>query len=248
GSRDRCPAVLPLPNLPGNHEGPRDHRHRHNLRQGQHREMDIHPEEHHLPRHQAAPPHAAELVTPNVTLRRLIQSWCTLHAAHGIQRLPTPKPPVSKSQLLKILNHAQTPQTQIKSLQTLKSIASHNQTNRRCMENAGVPDFLASLIVTNTESRKACEEALTILFTLQLSESGLKALTLNTEFLESLTRFMQHAGYESRVYAVMMLKSMLEAADPALQINLRPEFFVELAQILSDNGACQNAFMSCPKH
>ncbi|GFP89901.1 E3 ubiquitin-protein ligase pub23 [Phtheirospermum japonicum] len=38
-------------------------------------------------------PDVAELVTPNVTLRRLIQSWCTLHAAHDIQRLPTPKPP-----------------------------------------------------------------------------------------------------------------------------------------------------------
>ncbi|KAL3628139.1 hypothetical protein CASFOL_027185 [Castilleja foliolosa] len=194
---------------------------------------------------------AAEFVTPNITLRRLIQSWCTIHAADGVERLPTPKPAVSKSQIQKILNGAQNPQTQIESLQILKSIASQNQTNKRCMENAGVPEFLSSLIVRKTlrasrpespeESIKACEEALSILFTLQLSESGLKALTLNTDFLESLTRFMQHAGYESRVHAVMMLKSILEAADPAQQINLRPEFFVELAQILSDNGVCQNA-------
>ncbi|KAL3642735.1 hypothetical protein CASFOL_013550 [Castilleja foliolosa] len=196
---------------------------------------------------------AAELVTPNIILRRLIQSWCTLHA---VERLPTPKSPVTKSQLLKIINDAKTPQIQIKSLQILKSIAYQNQTNKRVMENSGVPDFLASLIVRKMnrafrpespeldmleESRKACEQALTILFTLQLSVSGLKALTLNTEFIESLTRFIHHASYESRVYAVKMLKSMLEAADPALQINLRPEFFVELAQILCDHGVCQNA-------
>ncbi|KAK6147264.1 hypothetical protein DH2020_018176 [Rehmannia glutinosa] len=123
-------------------------------------------------------------------------------------------------------------------------------------KTAGTAEFLASLIVKNTlrasrsESSseedfsdliKASEEALSVLYGLQLSESGLKSLTLNGEFLESLTRFMQYASYESRVYAVMMLKSMLEVADPAQLINLRPEFFVELAQILRDQHVCQNA-------
>ncbi|KAL6575078.1 hypothetical protein OROMI_012363 [Orobanche minor] len=198
----------------------------------------------------------AELVTPNVTLRRLIQSWCTLHAAHGIERLPTPRPPVSKPQLLKLLGDAETPHIQIKSLQTLRSIASQNQTNKRCMENAGVVEFLASLFVRKTrhssrpelsesdlsESREACEEALKILFTLQLSESGLKSLSRSNDFLESLTRFIQCASYEMRVYAVMMLNSMLEVADPAQHINLHPAFFRELAQILSSaHDVCQNA-------
>ncbi|KAK6147306.1 hypothetical protein DH2020_018218 [Rehmannia glutinosa] len=200
---------------------------------------------------------AAADLTPNITLRRLIQSWCTLHAAQGIERLPTPKPPVSKPQILKILKDAKNiPQMQMKCLQRLRSIASQNQTNKRCMETVGTAEFLASLIVKNTlrasrsESSseedfsdliKASEEALSVLYGLQLSESGLKSLTLNGEFLESLTRFMQYASYESRVYAVMMLKSMLEVADPAQLINLRPEFFVELAQILRDQHVCQNA-------
>ncbi|KAI3472296.1 hypothetical protein Pfo_030120 [Paulownia fortunei] len=175
-------------------------------------------------------------LTPNITLRRLMQSWCTLHASQGIERLPTPKAPVSKPQLLKLLNDAMTPQMQMKS-----------------METVGAAEFLASLIVKKTiqasraevsedlsELKKACEEALSIIYSLQLSESGLKSLTVNGEFVESLTRFMQCGGYESRAYAVMMLKSMLEVADPAQLINLRPEFFVELAQILNDQ-ICQKA-------
>ncbi|KAK6147302.1 hypothetical protein DH2020_018214 [Rehmannia glutinosa] len=167
---------------------------------------------------------AAADLTPNITLRRLIQSWCTLHAAQGIERLPTPKPPVSKPQILKILKDAKNiPQMQMKCLQRLRSIASQNQTN------------------------KASEEALSVLYGLQLSESGLKSLTLNGEFLESLTRFMQYASYESRVYAVMMLKSMLEVADPAQLINLRPEFFVELAQILRDQH-CADGRSELTKH
>ncbi|KAL2250840.1 E3 ubiquitin-protein ligase PUB22-like [Sesamum indicum] len=193
-------------------------------------------------------------LTPNITLRRLIQSWCTLHAAHGIQRLPTPKAPVSKPQLLKLLNDAKTPQMQFECLKRLRSIASQNQTNRRCMETAGTAEFLASLVVQKTlqasrdevseeslsELRKACEEALSILYGLQLSESSLKSLT-NNEFVESLTRIMQSGSYESRAYAVMLLKSMLEAADPAqVLIKLQPQFFVGLAQILNDQ-ICQKA-------
>jgi hypothetical protein len=84
-----------------------------------------------------------------------------------------------------------------------------------------------------SDFRKACDDALSILYSLQLSESGLKALNSN-EFVESLTLIMQHGSYESRAYAVMLLKSMLEVADPRFLINLRPEFFSELAQILKD--------------
>ncbi|GFP82679.1 E3 ubiquitin-protein ligase pub23 [Phtheirospermum japonicum] len=208
-----------------------------------------------------------ELITPNIILRRLIQSWCTLHAPQGIQRLPTPKAHVSKSQLLKILDEAKksNPQTQMKCLQSIRSIASQNQTNKRCMESAGVPGFLSDLIVQKTREasrsetsedlsdlRKACDEALSILCSLQLSESGLKALN-NAEFVESLTLIMQFGNYESRAYATMLLKSMLEVADPSLLINLRPEFFAEFRQTLDDQishkatkGTLKALIAACP--
>ncbi|KAH7854280.1 hypothetical protein Vadar_012051 [Vaccinium darrowii] len=125
-------------------------------------------------------------LTPNHTLRRLIQSWCTLNASNGIERVPTPKPPVNKSQITKLLNNAKSPQKQMECLKRLRSIASINETNKRCIESSGAVDFLASL-VKNT-SVGACDdgdevtklisdEALSLLFSLQLSESALKSLT-----------------------------------------------------------------------
>ncbi|CAA0818796.1 E3 ubiquitin-protein ligase PUB23 [Striga hermonthica] len=182
---------------------------------------------------------AADLTTPNVILRRLIQSWCTLHSAH---RLPTPKPPATPSQIHKLLAAAANPSTQIESLQTLRSIASQSQTNRISMENAGVHDFLASLVVNEPYgSKKVREEALAVLFALQLSESGLEFLAQNPEFPQALARLLPHASYESRVHAVVILKSVLEAANPTRQIHLRHEFFLELAQILRTQGVLQNA-------
>ncbi|KAH1194037.1 E3 ubiquitin-protein ligase PUB22 [Glycine max] len=41
-------------------------------------------------------------LTPNHTLRRLIQSWCTLNASLGVERIPTPKSPIDKT-------HCETP-------------------------------------------------------------------------------------------------------------------------------------------
>ncbi|CAI9766402.1 unnamed protein product [Fraxinus pennsylvanica] len=189
-------------------------------------------------------------LAPNITVRRLIQSWCVLHASHGIERYPTPKAPISKPQLLKIFKDAKSSQMQMKCLQILKSIAFENESNKRCMEKAGTAEFLASLLVKKimeessieesedlSESTRIIDEALTILVHLQLSESCLKSLLKNNgnQFIESLTHIIQSRRYKSRAYAVMLLKSMFEVVeDPTLLAILKPQFFIELVQILKD--------------
>lgn len=179
-------------------------------------------------------------MTPNITLRRVIQSWCTLNASHGVERFPTPKPPVSKSQILKLLRQAKSsPEMQITCLQTLKSIALENEANKRCMENAGVAAFLAAIIRSNDNketSEDPTDDALSILYNLGLSENSLKSiLGHDTQFIDSLVRVMQRGSYESRAYAVMLLKSMLETADPLQLTSLNPSFFSQAVQILRDN-------------
>ncbi|KAK8494072.1 hypothetical protein V6N13_126147 [Hibiscus sabdariffa] len=186
-------------------------------------------------------------LTPNHTLRRLIQSWCLLNSSHGIERIPTPKPPISKPQIIKLLHDANSPRQQIKCLKRLQSIASQNVTNKRCMESSGVVEFLASIVSNNDsaaaeeslsnefESIRPVDEALSILYSLQLSQAGLKNLmSKNADFVASLTRVIHVGSYESRVFALLLLKSMLEIADPVQLVSLRPELFVELVRVLRD--------------
>ncbi|KAH0764314.1 hypothetical protein KY285_000185 [Solanum tuberosum] len=181
-------------------------------------------------------------LTPNVTLRRFIQSWCTINASHGIERFPTPKPPVSKPQIIKLLKEAKSPKMQMKSLKRLRSIASENDANKRCMESAGAMEFLASIINNSNEMfeeegfMSIKNEALSILYQLKLSENGLRSLimTRNGEFIESLTRVMQHGSYESRAYAVMLMKDMFEVSTPTLLLSLKQEFFIQVVQVLRD--------------
>ncbi|KAM3324594.1 E3 ubiquitin-protein ligase PUB23-like [Capsicum chacoense] len=182
-------------------------------------------------------------LTPNVTLRRFIQSWCTLNASHGIERFPTPKPPVSKAQILKLLKEAKSREMQMKSLNTLRSIASVNDANKRCMESAGAAEFLASVVIDSSDVldeegfTSTKDEALSILYQLKLSEDGLRSLITsgNGEFIESLTCVMQRGSYESRAYAVMLMKDMFEASTlPTLFSSLKKEFFAQVVRVLRD--------------
>lgn len=48
-------------------------------------------------------PRDIELLTPNHMLRRLIQAWCIANASNGIDRIPTPKYPLNKSHILRLV-------------------------------------------------------------------------------------------------------------------------------------------------
>ncbi|KAM7264290.1 hypothetical protein ACFE04_001973 [Oxalis oulophora] len=189
----------------------------------------------------------ADYLIPNVTLRRLIQSWCTLNAAHGYERIPTPKPIISKVQIVKIVNEAKKATTlnKLNCLKRLRSIASENATNKRCIESSGAVEFLVSIVCENSNLEQGrvfepslTDEALSILHNLQLSESKLKSFS--SEFVECLIRVMQIGSYESRAYTILLLKSILEVSDPMRLINLRSEIFLEIVQVLRDQISTQS--------
>jgi hypothetical protein len=182
-------------------------------------------------------------LTPNHTLRRLIQSWCTDNASHGIERILTPKPPINKIQIAKLLNNAKSPELKIKCLQKLHSLAFESAANKRCMEATGVViDFLASIVSAVEEDEEASndgiDEALSILSGLQLSDATLKRLIgRNGDFIKSLIRAMERGSYETCAHAVLLLKSMMEVSGPMLMISLETELFVELVHVLHDQGS-----------
>ncbi|XP_057957189.1 E3 ubiquitin-protein ligase PUB23-like [Malania oleifera] len=175
-------------------------------------------------------------LTPNHTLRRLIQAWCTLHATHGIERFPTPKPPATISQILKLLDDAKSPHLQLTSLRKLRLLASESDANKRSLEAAGVVDFLASLLKNNTTTHlDIASDAVTILHNLHVSDSALKNILLKDDVVDSLIVLLQRGSYESRAYAALLLQSMYEVAEPAQIMGLRKEFFVEIVQLLRDH-------------
>ncbi|KAF8396372.1 hypothetical protein HHK36_017989 [Tetracentron sinense] len=156
-------------------------------------------------------------LTPNHTVRRLIQAWCTLNASHGVERILTPKPPIDKTQIVKLLNDSRVPQLQMKSLQKLRLVASESESNQRCMEAAGAIEFLSSIIKNDSfmaiegssddgfELTRASDEALSILSYLQISVAGLKNLLgKHGEFIESLMQVLQRGSYQSQALRLLI--------------------------------------------
>ncbi|XP_077230669.1 E3 ubiquitin-protein ligase PUB22-like [Tasmannia lanceolata] len=200
---------------------------------------------------------------PNHTLRRLIQGWCIANASNGVERIPTPKPPVDKAQIIKLLEETKLPNLQMTSLQKLKLIALESDRNKRCMESAGAGDFLASIIKNNFMFEElndridytiASDEALSILYHLQISEDGLRGLIeKNGEFVQTLTTILQKGNYQSRSYATLLLKSIFEVLDPFHFIGLRRGTFREIVNVLRDQislqvtkAALKSLIESCP--
>ncbi|XP_019448094.1 PREDICTED: E3 ubiquitin-protein ligase PUB23-like [Lupinus angustifolius] len=181
-------------------------------------------------------------LTPNHTLCRLIQSWCTLNASLGVQRIPTPKTPIDKAQILKLINEAKRfPDKQLKCLRKLRSFAFEGGRNKNCMESTGAIDFLASTMncinnIERVDSTLLSELAIEVLFHLNPSEGMLKKLINNEgiHFLESLFQVLRLGNFQSRAYATMLLKSAFEVADPMQLMSVKTVLFVEIMRVLRD--------------
>lgn len=115
------------------------------------------------------------------------------------------------------------------------------------MENAGIVEFLA-LIIREAEPRTTDiflgstiidhirDEAISVLYNFESSESSMKRLLSNHgEFIHSLTQVLKHGTYQSRAYAIMLLKSILNVADPVVLTGLDHDLFIETLNVLKDN-------------
>ncbi|XP_038902057.1 E3 ubiquitin-protein ligase PUB23-like [Benincasa hispida] len=180
-----------------------------------------------------------DLLTPNHTLRRLIQSWCTLNASHGIERIPTPKSPIDKTHVAKILKEAQNfPNSNQKCLLALKAIVLESERNRNLVaQSDGVFEFLTKVIKSGGSNNiGSIESAVEILFHIKPSQTHLKNLVNgDSNFINSLTFVLQNGNCQSRAYAVMLLKSSLELADPIRLMGIEKELLSEIVRVIHDH-------------
>ncbi|RWW48935.1 hypothetical protein BHE74_00044957 [Ensete ventricosum] len=178
-------------------------------------------------------------LTPNHTLRRLIQAWCVEHASDGVERFPTPRPPVDNFQIAAILDEAMIPQTRMSALQRLKSVVLESDRSRRCVQESGAADLLVSIIREQEECSDG-DEALAILCSLRLSGEGLlDLLRRNDDLIGTLTPILSQRNDQSQAYALLLLKSLVPVMSSAKTSGLREEFFSGIVKGLQDKVSRQ---------
>ncbi|KAK7263468.1 hypothetical protein RJT34_31059 [Clitoria ternatea] len=184
-------------------------------------------------------------LTPNHTLQRLIQAWCSHN--HGIETCSSPKPTIDKTQVVKLLLEAKKfPEKQLKCLKRLQSIASESESHKNFLKSTGIIDFLVTTMIMkksleDSNSTTIICEAIDVLFHLNPSEGQFRNLMNNegVQFIESLFQVLKLGNYKSRDYATMVLKLAFEVAGPTQLNSVGTELFVEIVRVLRDQISLQ---------
>ncbi|GMI97305.1 plant U-box 24 [Hibiscus trionum] len=177
-------------------------------------------------------------LTPNHTLRRLIQAWCTANAGDGVDKVPTPKSPICKIRLRKLIREFEVPGLYVNALNEMEVLAKDSERNKKSMEEAGVAKAVILLLIRcyNESTNIGVEQALRILCLIWTPSSEIKALLdENRRFIDCLT-WILGCDIENHVVTKMLamqaLKRAVEAANTRLLEKLKPEFMKEMLRVL----------------
>lgn len=193
-------------------------------------------------------------LTPNHTLRRLIQSWCTQNASLGVDRIPTPKSPLTKTHVEKLLKGIKDSKIRIKSLMQLELLAAENERNKKCLLENGVPKEMIMFIYDCYKKGdflelEGIEEALSFLqFVKVPNEEAKNLLSENNEIIDCLTWILD-LPYEMKnsvavkSHSVLVLKRFINNCDSILLERLKPEFFKSVVKalktgVITQQGLC----------
>ncbi|CAN0908311.1 U-box domain-containing protein 20 [Linum grandiflorum] len=89
-------------------------------------------------------------LVPNHSLRRMIQDWCVQNCRFGVERIPTPRVPVSSSQISAVLLKLEDSAARLNvsetmdSLRKINSWGNESERNRVCIVYAGAAAVLAA--------------------------------------------------------------------------------------------------------
>ncbi|KAK7375229.1 hypothetical protein VNO78_35923 [Psophocarpus tetragonolobus] len=201
-------------------------------------------------------PRNSEFLTPNHTLRRLIQAWCSANEANGVDQIPTPKSPLSNANVEKLVKDLEVPRRFQNALEKLHVLAIENERNRRCMASAGVAEAMVHVITksfTQGRTTSCVEEALRILRLLwsnanMVDNNNMKRLVgENFDFLNSLTWVLQlQTKNNVKVIneAMPILKLVIESKDSTRLGNLKLEFFKVVVSVMKNREVSQQAIKS----
>ncbi|KAG8050585.1 hypothetical protein GUJ93_ZPchr0009g981 [Zizania palustris] len=185
-------------------------------------------------------------LTPNHTLRRLIEFWhsapLTMTAAAPVERRQEAAAAVVERLMA---TGGSCPSCDL--LREAAAVASESGVARRCMVDAGVLRRVLRLVVSCAKKRgqvwMATGDACLALFhALDVSGDELRPLVADnhdlvdavTRMLTTLERGRDEAGDATRASAVKLLESVVEVADASLLERMRPELFRAVTAVVRD--------------
>ncbi|XP_061352742.1 U-box domain-containing protein 21-like [Gastrolobium bilobum] len=163
---------------------------------------------------------------PNHTLRIMIQDWCVENQQHGVERIPTPRIPISPIEVADVLLHVKASSSatrldQYKCLELVQKIerwSAESERNRRCIMENGASSALASAfdafandsIERNVSILDQILSALDSMFPLQLEARKYMGSLAS---LRCMVWFLKHQDLSGKEKSIVALKELLSFGD-----------------------------------
>lgn len=169
------------------------------------------------------------VLTPNHTLRRLTQCWCTLNS---VDRIPTPQPLIARSHVTKLLRHLNSPSDHpdfTASLKKLESISTSSDSNRKSLAESGVATAMVHLLIRLCREEKTLvgvQETLRTLYHLLTPTAETIDIISRSDIVDSVTWVLTAADdVMVRVHALMLMRKISEVSGSSVMERLDSGFF-----------------------
>ncbi|KAG9443936.1 hypothetical protein H6P81_015276 [Aristolochia fimbriata] len=177
---------------------------------------------------------------PNHTIRRMIQDWCVDNRSHGIERIPTPRIPVSAAAVSEMLLEISgaTRRRDLgrvrDSVRKVSGLCSDSERDRRCVLDGGAApvlsaafDSFAANFLDNQTSTGVLEEILQVVTRMFPLDSEARSYLGSDSSLRALLWFLKCGGLSVRRNAVLLIRELVTADKRNLNTLSQTEGFPE---------------------
>ncbi|XP_010558593.1 PREDICTED: U-box domain-containing protein 21 [Tarenaya hassleriana] len=163
------------------------------------------------------------VLIPNHTMRKMIQEWCVDHRSYGIERIPTPRVPLTPrevSEICKKLMEAVVRQDNAKCLEIvgkIKNLGRESERNKKCLAQNGVVSVLSSCFERFSSAARErhmalLEEVISVLaWPLLVRSEGLSKIMGTASSLRCIVHFLNSSDPSARQNAAFLLREVVSS-------------------------------------
>ncbi|KAG1342707.1 U-box domain-containing protein 21 [Cocos nucifera] len=180
-----------------------------------------------------------EDLIPNHSIRKMIQDWCVANRSYGIERIPTPKIPVTPAQASEILSGIAAASRRGETMKCrelvvkVKAFAKESERNRRCFMSNGAARALAASFSdfasgpSENSTTGVLEDILSALvFMLPLDEEAAWHIG-SPGSLNSMVSILECGDLAGRLGAVLVVKELVSANREWVEVMAKTEGLIE---------------------